>query len=222
MKKNTTLLTCAAVAATVLSGSAIADLVQVDIVGEVDFGGVNVGQWANAHSGDSVVMSFQLDSNNFVDSTNFPVRGYEVISSSYSLSIAGNTAGMANPYPNGLTPYFVLRDNDPAVDGFFMTNHIDGFEEGIFTDEAAQLDPTFGSIFNVTYEGTRLSSLDIMGAVGSYDFAGLSSFNWGLVDSFAQPMGFIFDHWTITAVPAPATLAGLAPFGLMLTRRRRG
>jgi len=220
--KNTTLATCAAIVAAALAGSAMGDLFQIDINGEVDFGSVNVGQWANAHSGDPVTMSFQVDSNNFMDSTNFPVRGYEVISSSFDLTIAGNSAGMANPYPNGLTPYFVLRDNDPAVDGFFLTNHIDGFEEGIFTDEAAQLDPTFGALFTATYEGTRLSSLDIAGAVGTYDFTGISSFNWGLTDSFAQPMGFIFDHWTISAVPAPASLFGLVPLGLMGARRRRG
>ncbi|MBO6513133.1 MAG: PEP-CTERM sorting domain-containing protein [Phycisphaerales bacterium] len=198
-----------------------AEIIQVDIMGTVDFGGVPNGQWAGAQSGDTVVQSFQLDSNVFVDSTNFPVRGYEVIASSFSLSIGGNTAGMADPYPAGLTPYFVIRNDDPAVDGFFMTHNIDGFEEGIFTDEAANLDPTFGTIFNVAYEQERLDSLDIMGAVGTYDFTGLSVFNWGLSDAFVQPMGFIFDEWTISVVPAPSALALIGFAGIATTRRRR-
>jgi len=208
-------------AAAIVAASASATIVQVDIVGSVDFGGVNVGQWAGAHSGDTVVQSFQLDSNNFLDSGLFPVRGYEVIASSFSLTIAGNTAGMADPYPGGMTPYFVIRNDDPAVDGFFMTNNINGFEEGILTDEAAQLGDTFGAIFNVAYEQERLDSLDILGAVGTYDFSGLSVFNWGLADSFVQPMGFIFDQWTISVVPAPASLLAIAPLGLMAGRRRR-
>lgn len=207
--------------AALVAASASASIVQVDIVGSVDFGGVPNGPWAGAAPGSSVVQSFRLDSNNFVDSGNFPVRGYEIISSSFSITINGHTAGMADPYPGGMTPYFVIRNDDPAVDGFFMTNHIDGFEEGILTNEPANLDPTFGTIFNVAYEQERLDSLDILGAVGTYDFAGLSVFNWGLADSFVQPMGFIFDQWTISVVPAPASLLAFAPLGLMAGRRRR-
>jgi len=208
-------------AAALCAAAANADIVQVDIVGSVDFGGVPNGPWAGAAPGSAVVQSFQLDSNNFVDSGNFPVRGYEVIASSFSLTINGHTAGMADPYPGGLTPYFVVRNDDPAVDGFFMTHNIDGFEEGIFTNEPANLDPTFGTIFNVAYEQTRLDSLDILGAVGTYDFTGLSVFNWGLADSFVQPMGFIFDQWTISVVPAPASVLAMAPLGLLAGRRRR-
>ena len=218
--KNIIMLGAAALVAAATT-SASATIVQVDIMGTVDFGGVNVGQWAGAHAGDTVVQSFQLDSDNFLDSDLFPVRGYEVIASSFSLTIAGNTAGLANPYPGGMTPYFVIRNDDPAVDGFFMTNNINGFEEGILTDEAAQLGDTFGAVFNVAYEQTRLDSLDILGAVGTYDFGGLSVFNWGLADSFVQPMGFIFDQWTISVVPAPASLLAIAPLGLMAGRRRR-
>lgn len=204
----------------IIASAANADLVQIDINGSVDFGGVNVGQWASASSGDPVTMSFQVDSNNFVDSMNFPVRGYELIQSSFSLTIDGNTAGLAMSDPFG-TPYFVIRNDDPAVDGFFLGTNIDGFPNGVATDEAAQIAPTFRSLFSATYEGTRLDSLDILGAVGTYDFAGLSVFNWGLQDGSAQPMGFIFDQWTISVVPAPASLFAIAPLGLISTRRRR-
>jgi hypothetical protein len=211
----------ALLASALFTASASATIVQVDIVGSIDFGGVPVGQWANVAPNAQVVQSFQLDSNNFVDSGLFPVRGYEVIASSFSLTIDGISAGMADPYPFGQTPYFVVRNDDPGVDGFFMTNNINGFEEPIYTTEPALLDPFFGTIFNVAYEQERLDSLDILGAVGTYDFTGLSVFNWGLADGPVQPMGFIFDEWSISVVPAPSSLALLSFAGLTITRRRR-
>ncbi len=204
-----------------ITGVASADIIQIDIVGQVDFGGVNVGQWADVNPGDSAVMSFQVDSNNFVDSTNFPTRGYEIIQESFVLTLDGISGGMANPYPNGATPYFIIRDNDPAVDGFFLAEHPDQFPIGVATDEAAQIGDTFRALFQATYGGDRLDSLDILGAVGTYDFNGISSFNWGLEDGPFQPMGFIFDNFTISVVPAPSSAALLAMGTLISVRRRR-
>ncbi len=210
----------AALAAPMIAANTSGQLIQVEVVGTVDFGGVNVGQWADANPGDPVVMSFQLDAANFVDSMNFPVRGYEIIQPSFALTIGGDTAGLAPMQPFG-APYFVVRNDDPAVDGFFLGTNIDGFPNGVATDETAQIAPTFDALFSATYEGTRLDSLDIVDAVGTYDFTGLSVFNWGLEDGPVQPMGFIFDSWSISIVPSPATLA-LAPLaGLAAVRRRR-
>ena len=216
MKSTITMLGAAAL----IAASANAAIVQIDITGSVDFGGVNNGQWQNASSGDPVTMSFQVDSNNFVDSTNFPVRGYELIQSSFALTIDGNTGGLAPTQPFG-SPYFVIRNDDPAVDGFFLGTGVDGFPNGVATDEAGGIADNFSALFSATYEGTRLDSLDILGAVGTYDFSGLSAFNWGLDDGPFQPMGFIFDQWTISVVPAPASLLAVAPLGLMAGRRRR-
>lgn len=207
-------------AAALVAATANAAIVQIDINGSVDFGGVNIGQWASASSGDSVTMSFQVDSNNFEDSLNFPTRGYALIENSFALTIDGNTGGLAMPDPFG-TAQFIIRNDDPAVDGFFLGTSVDGFPNGVATDEAAQIADTFRALFSATYEGTRLDSLDIMDAVGTYDFGGLSVFNWGLDDGPFQPMGFIFDNWTISVVPAPASLFAIAPLGLMAGRRRR-
>ena len=214
MKNTITMLGAAALVA----ASANATIVQIDINGSVDFGGVNNGQWQNASSGDPVTMSFQVDSNNFVDGS-FPVRGYSLIQNSFSLTIDGNTGGLSMSDPFG-TPYFVIRNDDPAVDGFFLGTSVDGFPNGVATDEAGGFGE-FRALFSTTYESTRLDSLDILGAVGTYDFGGLSVFNWGLEDGPFQPMGFIFDQWTISVVPAPASLLAVAPFGLMAGRRRR-
>ncbi len=212
-----------AIAAVALGMTAVAsaDIIQVDIVGQVDFGGVNIGQWADVNPGDSAVMSFQLDSNNFVDSANFPTRGYELIQNSFVLTLDGISGGLANPYPAGQTPYFILRDNDPAVDGFFLGTSPDGFPNGVSTDEPAQLADTFTALFSATYGNDPLSSLDIVDAVGTYTFDGLTVFNWGLEDGSVQPMGFIFDSFTISVVPAPSSAALLAMGTLSCVRRRR-
>lgn len=211
-----------AAAAALASTAANADIVQIDINGSVDFGSIPFAtSWGDFSSGDPVSMSFQVDSDNYVDSGNFPVRGYELIQPSYSLTINGNSVGLAGAQPFGGTPYFVLRNDDPAVDGFFLGTDIDGFPNGVATAEAGGLADNFSALFSVTYEGTRLDSLDITDAVGTYDFTGLSVFNWGLEDGPVQPVGFIFDSWTISIVPAPASLAALAPLGLLATRRRR-
>lgn len=209
-------------AAALTTASASATIVQVDVVGSVDFGSIPFStSWGDFGSGDPVVMSFQLDSENFLDSVIFPVRGYEVIQPSFFLSINGNSVGLAPMQPFGGTPYFVLRNDDPAVDGFFLGTNIDGFPNGIATEEPGGIADNFDALFSVTYEGTRLDSLDILDAVGTYDFTGLSVFNWGLEDGPVQPVGFIFDSWSIFVVPAPASLFAMAPLGLMAGRRRR-
>ncbi|MFK7959007.1 MAG: hypothetical protein AB8G96_00645 [Phycisphaerales bacterium] len=212
----------AATAALLLSGAASAELVQIDITGSVDFGGLNFGSWAGVTPGDSAVMSFQVDSDVFVDSGSFPTRGYEIINSSFSLALDGIEVGMADPYPAGQTPYFVLRDNDPAVDGFFLANSPDAFPNGVAIDEDAAINPQFNAIFQATYGGDRLSSLDILDATGVYDFTGLSVFNWGIEDAGFQPMGFIFDQFTISVVPGPAGVLAMLPVTLLGRRRRRG
>jgi hypothetical protein len=212
-----------AIACLIAAGSSIAhaDIVQIDVMGSVDFGGVPSGAWADIVPGDAVTMSFQIDSNNFVDSGMFPTRGYEIIQSSFDLTLGGISAGLAPEQRFGALPYFIIRNDDPAVDGFFLGTNVDGFPNGVATDMPSLIAPTFDALFEATYEGTRLDSLDILDAVGTYDFGGLSVFNWGLEDEFIQPMGFIFDSWSISVVPAPSGLAMLSLAGLVGTRRRR-
>lgn len=201
------------------SSLANATLVQVDVVGEWDFGMIRSGPLNGVNSGDAM-MSFRVDSNVFVDSTNFPTRGYEIIQDSFSITVDGITVGMPSPYPAGESPYFVLRDNDPAVDGFFLGSSVDGFPNGVAIDNAGLIDTYLRVIFSATYEGDRLPSLDILDAVGTYDFTGLSVFNWGFEDGGIQPAGMIFDQFTISIVPAPGALALAVP-GIALAARRR-
>lgn len=209
-----------ALSATVaVSSIASATLVQVDIMGEWDFGMIRSGPLNGVNSGDAQ-LSFQVDSNVFVDSMNFPVRGYDIIQDSFTLTVDGITVGMPNPYPPGESPYFVLRDNDPAVDGFFLGTSIDGFPNGVAIDNAGLIDTRLRVIFEATYGGDRLPSLNILDAIGTYDFTGLSVFNWGFEDGGQQIAGMIFDQFTISVVPAPGVVA-LATPGIALAARRR-
>jgi hypothetical protein len=111
-----------------------------------------------------------------------------------------------DPFPGGQTPYFVLRDDDPAVDGFFISTDLNG-PVGLPIDQTG----IFGQFldnFNVTYGGATLSSLDILGALGSYDFDGLTVFNWTVDDGPFNPLGLIFEELTIEILSPPAVPDG--------------
>lgn len=224
MKKINT-ATIAALA--LLAGAAQADLYEISINGTVDFGTLNFGAFQGMQSGNPASMSFMVDSNTYVDGDPSPIgdpviarRGYEIIASSFELTVNDDTVGMPASAPN--TPYFVIRNDDPAVDGFYLSSVPGlGLDNGVTIDYPAALGPNFNALFSATYGGDRLDSLDIAGATGTYDFTGLTVFNWGMDDSGIQPVGFIFDSFTITLVPAPSAMALLAVAPLAGMRRRR-
>ena len=204
-------------AALAIAAPTLAQPVMVEIAGEVEFNQVNFGAFADVNQGDAATITFMVDAANFMDSPNFPTRGYEIDHASFDLTLGAVSVGLQDPFPGGETPYFVLRNNDPVVDGFFLSTNVD-FPFGVPLDEPGQLDQ-FVSQFSVTYDNQPLDSLDIVDAAGTYDFTGLTVFNYTVDDGPFQAIGMIFDHMTITVVPAPATLALLAP--LALRRRRR-
>ena len=107
--------------------------------------------------------------------------------------------GLQSPFPAGQTPYFVLRDNDPAVDGFFLSTNVD-FPGGVPLNEPGGIAPYFVSTFSVTYTGGTLSSLNILDALGTYDFTNLTVFWFVIQDSGFEPIGMIFEQMTISAV----------------------
>ncbi len=204
-----------------ICGSASATVVQIEVVGSVDFNGIRTGEFGNIPSGTPASMSFLVDSSNFTNGTFFPTRGYAIDQASFVLNIGGASAAMQQPYPSGETPYFVIRDNDPAVDGFLLASDPDaGWPNGVWTDSPARFDPTFHALFHATYGGDTLASLDIKQALGTYTFDGLTVFNWGLEDAGNQPLGLIFDSFTISAVPAPGAAALLGLAALAVRRRR--
>ncbi len=204
------------VALALMTASANAAIVTVQVTGDVDFNQISGQPLSSVTSGSPATLTFQVDSNNYVDSPNFPTRGYVIDQSSLSLTFPQTSLGLQNPFPAGETPYFVLRDNDPAVDGFFMSNNTDFFggvpinQVGIFGN--------FINEYHVTYEGDKLASLNILDALGTYDYTGLTVFNWTLDDGPFNAMGINFTQMTITPEPASLSLVTVA---LLAARRRQ-
>jgi len=173
----------------------------VDIHGLIIGNQVSVSEVANLNPGDTITYSFAFSPSDFEDSGVFPIRGYRIDQDSFRITSSGGVSiGIRSPYPAGATPMFVVRDNDPAVDGFFLSESIGGFPSAINTDQDGVLGD-FEARFNVTYTGDTLSSLDIFDAVGSYDFTGLTVFGMGINDGFIEDVVVIdFSSMTIDAV----------------------
>lgn len=203
------------------TASSRAEIVLVELRGVVEFNQVNAPPVGALVNGTEVVLSFTLDSGLFLDSGDYPTRGYLIDQKSFSLSGAGTSIGLATPYPTGSTPYFVLRDNDPAVDGFFIADSVD-FPIGIVLD-ADGIFGDFENDFSVSYAGDTLESLELLDAVGTYGFGGLESFNWTINDGPFSPVAILFESLEISVVPAPAVLAVGGLWGIVggcRTRRR--
>lgn len=194
-----------------LGAPAFAETVDVTVTGTVDQNQVTTGELGGVSPGDRVVLSFQVDSAVFADSTNFPTRGYPIDPASFSMVLGSANLALQSPFPGGQTPYFTLRDNDPAVDGFFVATSLD-FPIGVPLDEVG-IFGNFVDNFSVTYDGSTLSSLDILGAQGSYAFAGLSVFNFTIDDGGFSPVLIHFDGVTISA--QAAAIPTLPEWGLL-------
>ena len=210
----------ASVSVSVLAANlARADIVDVNITGTVEWNQIGSAPLNGAQAGQAATLTFTVDSNNWVNNPVYPTRGYPIDKASFKLKFPTFEIGLQNPYPAGQTPYFVIRNNDPAVDGFFISTGT-GFFEGVPLSQAGGFGQ-FANEFHVTYEGTRLSSLDVLGALGYYDYTGLTVFNWTVDDGPFNPLGILFSGMTIS-VPEPTglMLVGLSGLGLLSRRRR--
>jgi hypothetical protein len=174
---------------------AAAQLVEVRVTGQVEFNQVTSGPLSTVPVLSPVELRFQLDSTVFVDSPNFPTRGYPIVPPSFVLDMGPGNLLLPNPLPGGQVPYFVLRNDDPAVDGFFVSTSVD-FPVGV----PLNLNGSFGAFrldFGVTYGGATLDSLDLLAAAGSYDFGGLQVFSFTIDDGPFQPVGMVFESLAI-------------------------
>ncbi len=209
------MMSSAAIAAAASAGGT---LVQVDIFGSIDFNVIQGNQAGNM-AGAPVHMGFLLNSNNFVNSGSFPTRGYEIDLTSWTMDVDGDPINILDPQPFG-PAYFVLRDNDPAVDGFLVSRDVNFPQPIGVTIPGLAPDHELG--FLATYSSnTVLSSLDIVDAVGSYDLTGISSFHWWVGRFGNSGAEYIYESMTISIVPAPASAGLLGVAGLVGLRRRR-
>lgn len=192
-----------------------ADIVTVTVTGEVIFNGIGDPPLGDVNFGDTVEMSFEVDSDVFVDGVPGDTRGYEIDQSSFSLTFdTPADLGLLNPFPAGETPYFTVVDGFPVSDGFYVST-------SPFSPGGVPLDQEpFNANLSLGYTEDTLVSLDILDALGTYDFDGLTSFGFNLWSIFPDNVAMDMDFVQMTIVPEPATAVLLA-IGVLAWRRRR-
>jgi hypothetical protein len=181
-----------------VAAGAQADVVMVEARGQVVFNSIPTPPLGSISAGEQVVMSFTVDSNNFVEGIPGDTRGYEIDQPSFSLGFSsGLDMGLINPFPAGQTPYFTLVEGFPVSDGFFVSTSPNS-PGGV---PLAQ-DP-YNFNLDLGYEGSTLGSLDILDAQGTYDFTGLTRFAFNIWRVFPDNvvLDIDFAQLSITAEP---------------------
>ncbi len=175
-----------------------ADRVKVEVHGIVEWNQVTSGVLGPVRSGDAVVLKFEVDSNLFVNSPQWPVRGYPIVQSTWNFQIGSVQIPLLSPMPTNVTPYFSIRNNDPGVDGFVITTVVDGDHEipvncGL---------PNYGMSFLRTFSSPNIwPSYDIMQCQGDYAFEFMSSYNWTIQrGEFSTPVGMTYETISVHAV----------------------
>ena len=212
---------CVAIGAVVMPASdARAEIVNVTINGEVEWNFITAPPLGGALVGQAAQLTFTVDSNNFQNNPQFPTRGYPIDKASFKLAFPTTEIGLKDPYPAGQTPYFVIRNNDPAVDGFMVSSGT-GFPEGVPLNQAGSFG-NFGNVFYATYEGSRLPSLNVLDALRYLQLHGPERLPLGVEDGPVDAMGILFSDMTISVVPEPGSAVAVAvASGLLAMRRRR-
>ncbi|MCP4290527.1 MAG: hypothetical protein GY780_01660 [bacterium] len=186
---------------------AAAETVRVEFIANVEYNLINQGIFDEVNSQDDVRMTFTVDSENYIDSANYGVRAYPINMASYELTIGSvGPVALLDPQPQGLTPYFVVRNADPVADGFFISNSPEelycyGCQPSL--NVPGGIDPYFSQMWHVGYEGSTLDSLDILEAVGTYDYTGLTSYYCTIQDMGMDTM----EHWYQYTVISAETVA---------------
>ena len=205
--------------ALVFSTAAVqADTVAVRVTGTVVFNGVSSAPLNGVPVGNAAEMSFTVDSNVFVDGIPGDLRSYPIDQSSFSLKYqpSGVSVGLLNPFPAGQTPYFTLVDGFPVSDGFFVST-------GTTSPGGVPISQTpLQANLDLGYVGSTLSSLNILDAVGTYDFTGLTRFAFNLWQTIPDNVRLDMEFARMTITPEPGTLCVPAIAGAVaLVRRRR-
>jgi len=212
MRPLTSIFTTFAAASLIAAPCWAGQTVRVTFTGKVEYNQINPAPLGNVGAEENVTLTFLIDSDDFVDSPSFPTRGYAITTGSFSLAFESASLGLQEPFPTVLTPYFVLRDNDPAVDGFLVSKSNEN-PIGVPISQAGIFEQ-FSNNTYVTYGGSTLSSLDILDALGIYEFAGLTVYNWTIDDGPFNPLGIEFQVLTIELEPDAWADAGNALAGV--------
>jgi hypothetical protein len=182
-----------------------AAVVNVEITGTVEWNFARTPPLSDVNPGDPVTMQFAVDSDVFTNSPNFPVRGYDILMDSYSVTVGAVTVGILDPYYPGRKPNFTIRNNDPVADGFFISDTNIDFPFPGVPLETSGICGQFEGHFDVSYIEPTLGSLDVLDALGTYGYDGLTRFYFNLVDCGFEVVGLLFEQMTI--LPEPVEVA---------------
>ena len=140
---------------------------------------------------------------------------------------AATTKYAADEMSPGILTCVALGTPPPCIESlfsfFFTGTDIDSVSpNGVASDSPGLFGP-FTPNFKATYNNDPLTSLDILGALGTYDFTGLTIFNFTVDDGPFNAMGVVYEQMTISAVPLPAAvwLFGSGLVGLVGIARRK-
>jgi hypothetical protein len=111
---------------------------------------------------------------------------------------------LVNPQPNGETTYFHIRNADPVSDGFLISNQLENDFVLPKLNVPGGIDPYFSLIWSIGYTEETFSSLDILDAVGTYDYTGLTNYYCAIKDASADPIA-LAPEMTIISYPSVPT-----------------
>lgn len=180
---------------------------RVSATGQVVFNAISDPPLGTVTGGEMVEMTFLVDSDNFMDGIPGDTRGYVIDQSSFVVSFSGGVSmGLIDPFPGGETPYFSLVDGFPVSDGFFVAN------SNISPGGVPLAQDPFNFNLDLGYTGETLGSLDILDAIGVYDFTGLTRFGFNLwsifPDNVAMEIDFMLLEIQENGVPTTETTWG--------------
>ncbi|MFZ4575117.1 MAG: GC-type dockerin domain-anchored protein [Phycisphaerales bacterium] len=201
---QTTAVPCALAAALACSISAHAEIVHVHITGSVESNQFVTGLLAGIPANAPVDLRFDVDSAVFINSPTPSlanrVRGYRVINSTFVLTIGGRNV----PLQGAPAWNFVIRNNDPGVDGFFFSAGTDVPTQIPVAINVAGYGVEYSRTFN---SAATLPSLNILDAQGSWAFNNLSVYNFNIARGELSVPCIMTPETITIAVEAPPCLA---------------
>lgn len=199
-------LSFAALALSLAAGQALAqDIYRVKVTGVVENNAFVSGAFAGIPAGSVANTVFDVDSSSFLDSAAFPgrVRAYNLVPGSLKFTMGNVTVGERA----GFNRRFAIRNNDPGVDGVYLTQ---GLEIDTQIPLAIGTTQAFGVAFSRTFNtATVWPSVDIAGAVGTWAFENISSYNYTIeLSENVVPAVLEYQQFTIFKICGKSDVAG--------------
>ena len=209
-----------AIAAVTTSVAALADTYRVSVTGTVSSNFMG-GAMAGMGSGTPASMSFLVDSTISLDGTSGATRGFLIDPTSFQMTVGGAVLVFDQTQA---ASYFGLRNNNPGVDGVFISHNGNGSQALSINVPGVTLvqQLTYSRTFAGGNPDTTLSSLNLADAVGNYAPGNVSGYTWTLGRNGGTTTELIPTTLTISAVPEPASalMLGLGALALGLRRRK--